>query len=114
MCWVYGMTNALEEGAVRLRIGARSSGRHAVTHSAYRPLAIAALAGAVLFGASAPSLAAKAKPQLHVKVNYRAATDDYCINMSSIEGPRTGSLLPDIECKSRAAWGAEGLTISRD
>ncbi len=66
-----------------------------------------------MLGALTPAAAAGAHP-LDAKVTYRAATDEYCIDLTNVEGPRVGSLLPNIECKSKTAWAVEGLAIRRD
>lgn len=78
----------------------------------HRSLAAAASVAALL-GSTAPAFAAGAHP-LDVKATYRAATDEYCLDLTNVEGPRVGSLLPNIQCRSKTDWAAAGLSISRN
>jgi hypothetical protein len=88
------------------------AGRSIMNPLVYCSVAAAASVGA-LFGTAAPALAAGAKP-LAIKVTYRAATDEYCVDMANVAGPGTASPLPTVQCRSKADWAAERLAISRN
>jgi hypothetical protein len=70
------------------------------------PFTIAAL---LAVGLAAPSLARSSHPNGAggSEVTYDTKTGHYCI-----ADDLTGSRLPQVTCKSREDWAADGLTIS--
>jgi hypothetical protein len=75
-------------------------------------LLTAAWAGALL-GTTAPTFAAVAGP-IDIAPRYRAATDEYCVDMADVQARRAASLLPIVQCRSKTDWAAERLAIAHD
>lgn len=68
---------------------------------------IAIIAATVLAAASAPAFAQAEGSFDGAKVTYNAKKNAYCFTEA-----RTGSLIPQTECRSKAEWADAGLNIA--
>lgn len=70
--------------------------------------AAAVVAATVAISAAAtPAFAQSDVGANHVKVHYQENTGRYCVRQD-----RAGSLTPSIECRNKADWAQQGVTIS--
>lgn len=70
--------------------------------------AAAVVAATVAISAAAtPAFAQSDAGASRVKVHYQENTGRYCVRQD-----RAGSLVPSIECRNKADWAQQGVTIS--
>ncbi|MBA2934289.1 hypothetical protein HZF05_09270 [Sphingomonas sp. CGMCC 1.13654] len=69
---------------------------------------------AALAMAAAPAFAQGAPATRHMLVKYQPVSGEYCFDTAPLDNGATSvSRLPSVECKTRAGWALDGLTIAR-